>query len=123
MKPGQIYDLFFPFKPPLKPSQGSGKKRPALIMSVTDDEIMIAVVVKITSSSSTEIFPNRIEITHWAEAGLEKQSYVEIDSEILIRITNTPPYRGELVESDFNKVLTEFVKLKTKSIRRSGKTT
>lgn len=79
--------------------------------------------VKITSSTPSKYFPNRIEITHWFEAGLYNKSYVEIDSEIPIRINGTLPLRGELEESDLNKVLVEYVKLKVKINRQSRKTT
>ncbi|WP_342559606.1 hypothetical protein NSQ95_09630 [Psychrobacillus sp. FSL W7-1457] len=82
MKAGDIYDVVFPFKPPL-PADGSfAKGRPALIISVSQDGTALALMVKITGTAPTNRY--RIKITYWQEAMLNKPSYAEIDSENIL---------------------------------------
>ncbi|MBM7648691.1 hypothetical protein JOC78_001637 [Bacillus ectoiniformans] len=119
VKPGQIIDIYFPFKPPILPGQASGKYRPALIMSVADDGTAIAVAVKITSSEPTARFPDRIEIVHWQEAGLDNESYAEVESEIAITVSGPITLRGELNPVDFNSILLEYHKFKRKRVIRN----
>ncbi|WNS75181.1 type II toxin-antitoxin system PemK/MazF family toxin [Bacillus sp. DTU_2020_1000418_1_SI_GHA_SEK_038] len=114
MKAGEIYDLYFPFKPPIKPGEAAGKTRPALILSISTDGTTTAILVKITGSKPSSSFPNRIQIVHWRAAGLEKQSYAEINSSLPFDFSTVPhTYRGELQESDFNRVLSSYLKLRT----------
>jgi hypothetical protein len=49
-------------------------------MSIDPNGNAIAVMVKITGSAPTSQFPHRIEIEHYIEAGLDKESYAEVDS-------------------------------------------
>lgn len=113
MKPGEIYDLFFPFKPPIKPGQGVGKIRPALIVAVSPNGDVLAVAIKITKSGPTTPFPHRIPIFFWRDAGLHQPSYAEIDSEIVIRIAAKQTPKGELKPTDFLNVLKEYMKYKS----------
>ncbi|MBY0098148.1 type II toxin-antitoxin system PemK/MazF family toxin [Mesobacillus maritimus] len=122
IKAGQIYDIWFPFKPPILPGQQPGKYRPALILSVSEDGTATAVAIKITSSGPSKIFPLRIPIWEWAKAGLDNESFVEIDSEIPIRFTGDVTPRGKLEDFDFNRVLVEYTKYQRR-IRRGGTTT
>jgi len=52
MKPGDIYDVVFPFKPPLPPDGTATKGRPALIVSISPDGTALALMVKITISGT-----------------------------------------------------------------------
>ncbi|MED0674548.1 hypothetical protein ABEV55_06795 [Aneurinibacillus thermoaerophilus] len=114
MNPGEIYDLFFPFKPPIKPGQGAGKIRPALIVAVSSTGTALAVSLKITQSGPTLHFPHRVPIFFWRDANLDTPSYVELDSELLIRIPSRLAPRGVLRPSDFKNVLTQYIKYKSK---------
>jgi hypothetical protein len=112
MKPGDIYDVVFPFKPPLPPDGSTEKGRPALIISILPNGATLAIMVKITGSSPNIRYPNRIEIVHWQEANLDKLSYAEIDSEEIFDFEVAESYRGTLNPLDFNNILTEYIKLK-----------
>ena len=119
MKPGDIFDVIFPFKPPLPPDGTSDKGRPALIMSISPDGTALALMVKITGSAPTSRYPNRMEIVHWQQANLDKLSYAEIDSEEYFNLEEAETYRGTLNPIDFNNILNAYVRLKanTKSTR------
>jgi hypothetical protein len=119
MKPGDIYDVVFPFKPPLPLDGSSEKGRPALIMSISPDGTALALMVKITGSAPTRRFPNRIEIVHWQQAKLDKKSYAEIDSEEYFDLRDAETYRGTLNSIDFNNILVAYLRLKasTRSAR------
>jgi hypothetical protein len=119
MKPGDIYDVVFPFKPPLPPGGTSDKGRPALIMSISSDGTALALMVKITGSAPTRRYPNRIEIVHWQQAQLDKLSYAEIDSEEYFDLEDAETFRGTLNPKDFNNILNAFLRLKasTRSTR------
>lgn len=117
VKAGEIYDIWFPFKPPILPGQPSGKFRPALVLSVDPNGTATVVAIKITGSAPTPRFPFRVPIVDYTSAGLSKVSYAEIDSEIVIRITGTSIYRGTLNPSDFNNVLRTYISYQ-RSVRR-----
>jgi len=110
VKPGEIYDIKFPYKPGTIDEQGQTSKiRPALV--ITTEKQTIAIFIKITKSKPTENFPHRIPILNWRRANLNNPSYAEIDSILLLEIDNTPlPYRGTLISSDFKHILNEFIK-------------
>lgn len=112
MKAGDIYDVVFPYKPPLPPDGTSQKSRPALIISVSPTGDALALIVKITGTGPTDRYANRIEIDYWKHANLEKLSYAEIDSEELFDLTNANTYRGTLNPLDLNKVLKAYIELK-----------
>lgn len=122
VKPGKIYDIWFPFKPPILPGQPPGKYRPALILSVSSDGTATAVAIKITGAGPTQRYPLRVPIVDWGKAGLDKESYAEIDSELPIRISGSDVFRGELEDHDFNRILVEYHRYERR-IRRGGKTT
>jgi hypothetical protein len=115
MKPGDIYDVVFPFKPPLPPDGTSDKGRPALIMSISPNGTALVLMVKITGTAPTRRFPNRIEIVHWQQAKLEKKSYAEIDSEGYFDLEDAETYRGTLNPNDFNRILNAYIRLKTRT--------
>ncbi|RXT03663.1 type II toxin-antitoxin system PemK/MazF family toxin [Ammoniphilus sp. CFH 90114] len=112
MKPGEIYDLYFPFKTPIKPGQEMGKIRPALILAVSSSGTALALSLKITGTGPTSEYPYRIPIFFWRDANLDKPSYVELDTEMPIRIISRQYPRGELKPADFNNVLKEYRKYK-----------
>lgn len=112
MKPGDIYDVIFPFKPPLPPDGTTVKGRPALIISISPEGTALALMVKITGSAPSRRFPNRVEIVYWQEAKLDKKSYAEIDSEEFFNLEEAETYRGTLNPIDFNKILKEYLKVK-----------
>lgn len=122
VKPGEIYDIWFPFKPPILPGQPPGKYRPALILAVSSDGTATAVAIKITGTGPTQRYHLRIKIVEWVRAGLDKESYAEIDSELPIRINGSDVYRGKLEDHDFNRILVEYINYQRR-IRRGGTTT
>ena len=122
VKAGQIYDIWFSFKPPIMPGQPPGKYRPALILSVSEDGTATAVAIKFTGTGPTRRYPLRVPIVDWVSAGLDKESYAEIDSELPVRFTGSVSPRGELEEHDLNRILVEYTKHQ-RSIRRGGATT
>lgn len=72
MKAGDIYNVVFPFKPPL-PADGSfAKGRPALIISVSQDGTALVFTVRITGTAPNNRYPNRVKNTYWQEAKLDK---------------------------------------------------
>ena len=111
MKAGDIYDVVFPFKPPLPADGSSAKGRPALIISVSQDGTALALMVKITGTAPTNRYPNRVKITYWQEAMLDKPSYAEIDSEEYFNLEDAETYRGTLNSIDLNNILMAYVKL------------
>lgn len=115
MKPGDIYDVIFPFKPPLPPGGSSQKGRPALIISISPDGTALALMVKITGTGPTDKFPNRIKIVHWQQAKLNKLSYAEIDSEERFNLEDAETYRGTLNPIDLNNILCAYIRLKAAS--------
>ncbi|WP_332628569.1 type II toxin-antitoxin system PemK/MazF family toxin [Halalkalibacter flavus] len=106
MVPGEIYTMFFPYKPPAK----SGKVRPVIILAV-EAKRAIAVAVKITTSQPSDYFPNREKIIYWKRANLVKPSYAELDSTAIIPITPKYRYVGELHPYDFQNILIKFKSL------------
>ncbi|MET1180873.1 type II toxin-antitoxin system PemK/MazF family toxin [Peribacillus simplex] len=108
MKPGEIYDIYFPYK-----EKAGGKRRPALILDVNNGRAL-AVAIKITSSPPSSRFPNRVPITRWLYAKLDNFSYAEIDSQTTIAILSPPPLRGRMHPDDFSNVVQEYAKLRTK---------
>jgi hypothetical protein len=119
MKPGDIYDVVFPFKPPLPPDGTSHKGRPALIISISPGGTALALMVKITGSAPTLRYPNRIEIVYWQQAKLDKLSFAEIVSEEYFDLEDAETYRGTLNPKDFNNILIAYLRLKanTRSTR------
>ncbi|MCM3707362.1 type II toxin-antitoxin system PemK/MazF family toxin [Cytobacillus firmus] len=115
MKPGDIYNVDFPFKPPFPPDGNNSKKRPALIIAISPDGTALALMVKITGSAPTLKYPNRIEIVHWSQANLDKESYAEIDTEEQFDLKEANTYRGTLNPLDFNNILSEYIKLKSRT--------
>lgn len=112
MKPGDIYDIVFPFKPPYPPDGTTEKGRPALIMSISPNGTALVLMVKITGSAPTPRYPNRIEVVYWQQAKLDKQSYAEIDSEEYFDLENAETYRGTLNPIDFINILKAYLSLK-----------
>lgn len=104
---GEIYDMYFRYK-----EKPGGKKRPGLIIAVNDGEA-IAVACKVTGSEPTTFFPNRIHIEHWQQAGLDKESWVEIDTQrqISVRLPRPEDKYGDLHTDDLRKVFEELAKL------------
>ncbi|KEZ49267.1 hypothetical protein AZ46_0214485 [Metabacillus indicus LMG 22858] len=109
MKPGEIYDIVFPFDPP----DHGYKLRPALILKV-DNGQALAVAIKITGTGPKPQFPHRIPITFWNYANLSKMSYAQIDSQTLLNIQHLPAFRGNMHPSDLNRVLTSYLMLHSK---------
>jgi hypothetical protein len=113
MKPGDIYDVVFPYKPPLPPDGTSYKGLPTLIISISPNGTALALMVKITDYGPTPKFPNRIRIVSWQHAKLDKPSYAEIDSEEYFDLEDAKTYRGTLSHKDLNNVLKAYIQLKS----------
>jgi hypothetical protein len=83
-----------------------GKRRPVLVLSSGQKE---AAVFKITSQydgKSTVVQSKYVAIDDWAQAGLAKQSYIDIGKIIELPITTVQPTPiGKLSENDLRKLL------------------
>ncbi|WP_342568155.1 hypothetical protein MKY09_09360 [Psychrobacillus sp. FSL K6-4046] len=111
MKAGDIYDVVFPFKPSLHADGSFAKGRPALIISVSQDGTALALMVKITGTAPYNRYPNRVKITYWQEAKLDKLSYAEIDSEEHFNLEDAETYRGTLNPFYLNNILIAYINL------------
>jgi mRNA-degrading endonuclease toxin of MazEF toxin-antitoxin module len=83
-----------------------GKRRPVLVLSSDQKE---AAVFRITSqykSKSAVIQSQYVAIDDWAQAGLTKQSYIDIGKIIDLPITTVQPAPiGKLSKNDLHKLL------------------
>ena len=122
LQPGEIYDIWFTFQPPILPGQPPGKYRPALILSVSTDGTATAVALKITGTGPTPRYPLRVKVIDWVKAGLDKESYAQIDSDIPVKITGSDVYRGTLEPHDFGRILVRYNRYQAR-IRHRGTTT
>jgi len=99
MKP---YDLHIAYV-----SWGSdGKHRPVLILSTDEKEVSVFQITSQYDNKSANIKSQYIAIDDWAQAGLAKQSYIDIGRIIdLPSATVQPTPIGKLSKSDLYKLL------------------
>jgi hypothetical protein len=95
MKPFDIFIVYL--------SWGSdGKSRPVLAFVVDDNSVDVYPITSQYENKSEAIRAQYFKISDWAQAGLDKQSYVDIGTLITLPLSafkNKPPI-GRLTEND-----------------------
>jgi hypothetical protein len=83
-----------------------GKRRPVLVLSSNQKEVAVFQITSQFDSKSTVIQSQYIAIYDWAQAGLTKQSYIDIGRIIDLPIATVQPTPiGKLYENDLRKLL------------------
>ncbi|MCL2365779.1 MAG: type II toxin-antitoxin system PemK/MazF family toxin [Oscillospiraceae bacterium] len=85
---------------------GDGKRRPVLVLSSDQKEVAVFQITSQFDSKSAHIQSHYVAIDDWAQAGLAKQSYIDIGRIIDLPIATvqlTPV--GRLSEADLYKLL------------------
>jgi hypothetical protein len=85
---------------------GDGKRRPVLVLSADQNEVAVFQITSQYDSKSAAIQAQYIAIDDWAQAGLTKQSYIDIGRIIDLPIATVQPAPiGKLSKNDLNKLL------------------
>ena len=85
---------------------GDGKRRPVLVLSSDQKEVAVFQITSQFDSKSTAIQAQYVVIDDWAQAGLAKQSYIDIGRIIDLPIATVQPTPiGKLSENDLRKLL------------------
>ena len=83
-----------------------GKRRPVLLLSSDQKEVAVFQIISQYDSKGTVIQSQYIDIDDWAQAGLTKQSYIDIGRIIDLPISTVQPAPiGRLSEKDLRKLL------------------
>ena len=84
----------------------NGKRRPVLVLFSDQSEVAVFQITSQFFSKSVAIQSHYIAIDDWAQAGLTRQSYIDIGRIIdLPLITVQPMPIGKLSENDLRKLL------------------
>jgi len=85
---------------------GDGKRRPVLVLSSDQKEVAVFQITSQYNSKSAVIQSQYISIDDWAQAGLTKQSYIDIGRIIDLPIATIQPTPiGKLSKNDLGKLL------------------
>ena len=85
---------------------GDGKRRPVLVLSADQKAVAVFQITSQYDSKRANIQSQYIAIDDWAQAGLTKQSYIDIGRIIELPIAAVQPAPiGKLSKSDLNKLL------------------
>jgi len=85
---------------------GGGKRRPVLVLSSDQKEVAVFLITSQYDSKSAAIQSQYVAIDDWAQAGLAKQSYVDIGRIIDLPIATVQPTPiGKLSTNDLQKLL------------------
>jgi len=85
---------------------GDGKRRPVLVLSSDQKEVAVFQITSQYDSKSVIIQAQYIAIDDWAQAGLAKQSYIDIGRIIDLPIVTVQPMPiGKLSANDLRKLL------------------
>ena len=88
---------------------GDGKRRPVLVLSSDHKDVSAFQITSQYDSKSAVIQSQYVSIDDWAQAGLSKQSYIDIGRIIdLPKTTVQPAPLGKLSENDLRKLLHEI---------------
>ena len=83
-----------------------GKRRPVLVLSSDQKEAAVFQITSQYESKGTVIQSQYVVIDNWAQAGLAKQSYIDIGRIIDLPIATVQPTPiGKLTENDLHKLL------------------
>ena len=85
---------------------GDGKRRPVLVLSSDQEEVAVFQITSQYDNKSTVIQSQYIPIHDWEQAGLAKQSYIDIGRIIDLPISVIQPSPiGNLSKDDLQKLL------------------
>ena len=85
---------------------GDGKRRPVLVLSSDEKNVAVFQITSQYDSKSKAIQSQYIVISDWAQAGLTKQSYIDIGRIIDLPIETVQATSiGKLSEKDLRKLL------------------
>ena len=85
---------------------GDGKRRPVLVLSSDQKEVAVFQITSQYNNKSAVIQSQYIPIDDWAQAGLTKQSYIDIGRIIDLPISVIQPLPiGNLSKNDLRKLL------------------
>jgi len=88
------------------PLHSDGKRRPVLVLSSGQKEVAVFQITSQYDSKSAAIQSQYISIDDWAQAGLERQSYIDIGRIVDLPISVVQPTPiGKLSTSDLQKLL------------------
>ena len=91
-----------------------GKSRPVLVLSSDQKEVAVFQITSRYDSKSAVIQSQYVVIDDWAQAGLAKQSYIDIGRIIDLPIVTVQPTPiGKLTENDLQKLLNAMTNLRT----------
>jgi len=83
-----------------------GKHRPVLVLSSNEKEIAVFPITSQYDSKSAIIKSRYVTIDDWSQAGLTRQSYIDIGRIIDLPVTAVQPTPiGKLSENDLRKLL------------------
>jgi hypothetical protein len=83
-----------------------GKRRPVLVLSSDQKEVAVFQITSQYDNKSAVIQSRYVVIDDWAQAGLAKQSYIDIGRIIDLPIATVQPTPiGKLSENDLRKFL------------------
>ena len=86
---------------------GDGKRRPVLVLSSDQREVAVFQITSQHESKSATIQSQYIAIDDWAQAGLTRQSYIDIGRIIDLPIATVQPTPiGKLSKNDLSKLIT-----------------
>jgi hypothetical protein len=102
----ELFDIFITYIA----WDNGGKRRPALVYKKEDDSVVIFPITTQFDNKSSVIKAQYFKINDWAQAGLDKQSYVDTGSP---RRAKEPafandPVIGKLTDADKRRLL-EFL--------------
>jgi len=82
-----------------------GKRRPVLVLSSNQKEVSVFQITSQYDSKSVNIQFQYVAIDDWKQAGLAKQSYIDIGRIIDLPVTTVQPAPiGKLSENDLRKL-------------------
>ena len=85
---------------------GDGKRRPILVLSSNQNEVAVFQITSQYDNKSVAVQSQYIPIDDWVQAGLAKQSYIDIGRiiDLPIATVQTAPI-GNLTKNDLLKLL------------------
>lgn len=89
---------------------GDGKRRPVLVLSSDQNEVAVFQITSQYDSKSVAIQAQYVAIDDWAQAGLAKQSYIDIGRIIGLPIATVQPTPiGKLSDNDLRRLLEAMI--------------
>jgi len=85
---------------------GDGKRRPVLVLSSDKKEVSVFQITSQYDNKSVAVQSQYVSISDWAQAGLTRQSYIDIGRIIDLPITTVHPTPiGKLSKHDLRRLM------------------